>query len=126
MDCSNVFLNPPPFLSYYMFPFVFRIYFSRYSLQSAPDSVKWSTPSLHPNPHSIPNSDVPHPQCLPSAEHIRTGKNTELEFKTLPLQLKNVNQVCCVAPVRLAVPFNLITLVNILTLSGWLITLLSK
>lgn len=122
-------LNPTSFLPSFFLLTVFRIHFSRHPIQSAPYSVKWSTPSLHPHPHPIPNSDVPHPQCLPSAEHIRTGKDTGLELTPLPLRrtllLKNVDQICRVAPVQLALLFNLITTVNVCTLSRWLITLYS-
>ena len=106
---------------------VFRIYFSGHPVQSAPHPVKWSAPSLHPDPHPIPHSHVPHPQCLPSAEHIRTGKDPESHLTPLPLRhtirslpVTNVDQTCRVAPVRLAAPFNSITSENMLMLSGWL------
>lgn len=68
----------------------FRIYFSRNSIQSTPHPVKWSTSSLHPYAHPIPDSHVPHPQCLSSAEHIRTGEavfNAEVVGISLWLKL---------------------------------------
>lgn len=62
---------------------LFRIYSGRHPVQSAPHPVERSTPSLHSHAYSIPHSNVPHPQCLPSAELIHTGKNADSIGKTL-------------------------------------------
>lgn len=78
------------------------------------------TPTPYPTAMYPIRSAYPQQNIYAQVRILNKSWQLYLEDTLCTLLLNNVDEICRVVLVRLTVPFNLFTLVNMLTLSGWL------